>query len=185
MSSSFKYTLTKLRSLPCSLYRCALRPECFLVRSASSSPIVAPCASTASCLSVYGRSGVGIRIFVVAIQRALIKTGSIFFQKPHGHRAHRSRHHRDDDVVERWPRVIQVELRWPCRMIRMRVVKPQQLAATRARLLFGGSIVRGSHQKPATRTFLGRVRQRHRGRHFVASADKRAAALVRERLLAV
>ena len=48
-------------------------PACLVVRSASSSPTVAPSASTASCLSVNGRSGVGIRIFV-AIQLALIES---------------------------------------------------------------------------------------------------------------
>src|SRR5262245_4520335 len=141
MSSSFKYTFTKLRSLPWSLYRCALRPLCFLVRSARSSPIVAPCASTASCLSVYGRSGVGIRIFVVAIQRALIKTGSVFLQKPDGHVARRARHHRHNHVRKRRPRMIEIELRGPRRMIRMRMVEAQQLPAERRGLLLRGSIV--------------------------------------------
>src|SRR5215467_5224311 len=147
MSSSLTYTLTKLRSLPCSLYRCARSPECLLVRSASSSPIVAPCASTASCLSVYGRSGVGIRIFVVAIQRALIKTGSVFLQEPHGHVARCSRHHRDNDVRERRPRVIEIELRRAGRMVRMRVIKAQQLATERRGLLFRGAIIGRPHQK--------------------------------------
>src|SRR6185503_9003897 len=84
MSSSFTYTLTKLRSLPCSLYRCVLRPECLRVRSASSSPTVAPAASTASCLSVYGRSGVGMRIFAM-MQTALFETRTVVFQIPDGH----------------------------------------------------------------------------------------------------
>src|SRR3954469_15909606 len=101
--------LTKLRSLPCSLNRCALRPAYLIVRSASSSPIVAPEASTASCLSVYGRSGVGIRIFV-AIQRALIESGSIFLQIPDGHVARGRGHHRDNYVREVRPRVVEVEL---------------------------------------------------------------------------
>src|SRR5947209_497639 len=96
---------TKLRSLPCSLYRCALSPEYFVVRSVSSSPTVAPLASTASCLSVYGRSGVGIRIFV-AIERALIELGAILPQEPDGHVASRAGHHRHDHVGKIGPGVI-------------------------------------------------------------------------------
>src|SRR5262245_42600737 len=185
MSSSFKYTLTKLRSLPWSLYRCALRPECRFVRSASSSPMVAPWASTASCLSVYGRSGVGIRIFVVAIQGALIKTGSVFLQKPDGHIARRARHHRDNHISKVRPRVIEIELRRPRRMIRVRVVEAKQLAAERRGLSFGGPIVGRPHQKPAARSFLGCVWQRHRGGDRVAGPDKGAATLVRKGLLAM
>src|SRR3954470_625876 len=107
---------TKLRSFPCSLYRCALRPPCLLVRSASSSPTVAPDASTASCLSVYGRSGVGMRIFAMC-ETALFETGTIFLQIPDGHRLGNSQRDGDDDVREGRPSVIQVVLRRPRRMI--------------------------------------------------------------------
>src|SRR5712692_8418154 len=62
MSSSLRYTFTKLRSLPCSLYRCGFSPLYLVLRLTSSSPIVAPSTSTASCLPVNGRNGVGIRI---------------------------------------------------------------------------------------------------------------------------
>src|SRR5438874_13640202 len=111
--------LTKLRSFPASLYRCAFRPECFRVRSASSSPTVAPAASTASCLSVYGRSGVGMRIFGIN-QLSLVETRSIFFQVPHGQVRRRGfaalagqvpRLRADDgydDVGECRPRVIKI-----------------------------------------------------------------------------
>src|SRR3954454_16327390 len=124
--------LTKLRSLPCSLYRCALRPACFFVRSDSSSPTVAPAASTASCLSVYGRSGVGMRIFAM-LKTALFETRTIVFQIPHRHRARlrafsaSARQARiggafglvarqavardgDDDIREGWPGMIEVVL---------------------------------------------------------------------------
>src|SRR3954454_21137201 len=110
--------LTKLRSLPCSLYRCAFRPACFFVRSDSSSPTVVPDASTASCLSVYGRSGVGMRIFAM-MQSALFETRSIVFQEPDGHRRSDAFGNRHDDVREGRPRMIEVVLRWPRRMIRM------------------------------------------------------------------
>src|ERR1700730_4504250 len=116
MSSSFRYTLTKLRNLPASLNRCALSPPCFFVRSASSSPTVAPSASTASFLSVYGLSGVGIRI-LVGIELDLFEIGSVLFQIPHGHVARGARLNGHDHVGEGRPRVIEVELRRPRRMI--------------------------------------------------------------------
>src|ERR1700720_3070767 len=119
---------TKLRSLPCSLYRCPLSPACFMVRSARSSPTVAPFASTASFLSVYGRSGVGIRILVAIVQLALFETRTIVLQKPYGHLARHAVRHRHDHVRERRPRVVQIVLRRPGRMIRMRMIEPEQLA---------------------------------------------------------
>src|SRR5437762_10534694 len=134
MSSSLMYTLTKLRSLPCSLYRCAFRPACRRVRAASNSPTVAPAASTLSCLSVYGRSGVGMRIFAM-MQTALFESRAIVFQIPHGHVGSRTADDRDNDVCERRPRMIEVVLRRPRRMIRMRMIKPEQLAAALGRAL--------------------------------------------------
>src|SRR5919197_3153784 len=128
MSSSLMYTLTKLRSFPCSLYRCAFRPVCRRVRSASSSPTVAPAASTVSCLSVYGRSGVGMRIFGM-VQTALFEDRTVVFQIPHGHVGGCSSDDRDDDVGERRPRMIQIVLRRAGRMIRVRVIEPEQLRA--------------------------------------------------------
>src|SRR5437016_4621812 len=119
MSSSFTYTLTKLRRRPCSLYRCGLRPECLDVRSARSSPTVLPSASTASFLSVYGLSGVGIRIFVVMMQTALYECRSIVFQEPDRHVARHARRDRHDHVCKCRPRVIEIVLRRPRRMIRM------------------------------------------------------------------
>src|SRR5678815_5371508 len=101
--------LTKLRSLPCSLYRCALRPACLVVRSASNSPTVAPSASTASFLSVYGRSGVGIRIFV-AMKIALFECGAVVLQPPHRHVRCAARRDRNDHVGEVRPGVIQIVL---------------------------------------------------------------------------
>src|ERR1700687_3774705 len=118
MSSSFRYTLTKLRSFPSSLYRWALSPPCFFVKSASSSPTVAPSASTASFLSVYGLSGVGIRI-LVAMELALFEIRSILFEMPPGHVARGARRNRDDDVGEGRPRMFEIELRRPRRMIGM------------------------------------------------------------------
>src|SRR5215467_4969039 len=110
MSSSLTYTLTKLRSLPCSLYRCARSPECLRVRSASSSPTVAPLASTASCLSVYGLSGVGMSIFAM-MKTALFEDRTIVLEKPHRHSLRGAGCHGDDHVRKSRPRVIEVVLR--------------------------------------------------------------------------
>src|SRR6185295_11210348 len=170
--------LTKLRSLPCSLYRCALRPECFAVRSASSSPTVAPAASTASCLSVYGLSGVGMRIFAM-LKTALFETRTIVFQIPHGHLSGGSGGDRDDDVRKRRPRMIQVVLRWPGRMIRMRVIEPEQLGAQLGRPSLGFAIIGWPDEKAAARPFFRRIRQRNDIGYAVVAAQKRAAAFVR------
>src|SRR5581483_8836277 len=120
--------LTKLRSLPCSLNRCALRPACFAVRSASSSPTVAPSASTASFLSVYGRSGVGMRIFV-AMKLALLEAGAVLLQEPHRHVGRRAARDGHDHVGKRRPRVIQIVLGRTRGVIRVRMIEPDQLGA--------------------------------------------------------
>src|SRR5438552_687610 len=151
MSSSLMYTLTKLRSLPCSLYRCAFRPACRRVRSASSSPMVAPLASTLSCLSVYGRSGVGMRIFAM-MQSALFERRAIVFQKPHSHVGSGAAHDRHDDVRKRRPRVIQVVLRRPRRMVGMRVIEPEQLPSELGGAPLCLAIIRGAHEKATART---------------------------------
>src|SRR6185436_5316643 len=121
------------------------------VRSASSSPTVAPAASTASCLSVYGLSGVGMRIFAM-LKTALFETRTIVLQIPHGHvpggrgavgalAGRGVPGDRDDDVRKRRPRVIQVVLRWPGRMIRMRVIEPEKLGAKLGRPTLGFPII--------------------------------------------
>src|SRR5438093_8763418 len=184
MSSSFTYTLTKLRSLPCSLYKCVFRPECLRVRSASSSPTVAPAASTASCLSVYGLSGVGMRIFAM-IQTALFEARTIVFQKPHRHLGRFGLRDGNDDVRKRRPRVIEVVLRRPRRMIRMRMIEPEQLGADFGRAALGFTIVGRTHEKTTARPLFGRVRQRDDRAHMTVSSNERAAAFVRIRFLPV
>src|SRR5947207_14050866 len=184
MSSSLMYTLTKLRSLPWSLYRCAFRPACRRVRSASNSPTVAPAASTLSCLSVYGRSGVGMRIFAM-MQTALFESRTIVFQIPHGHVGSRAAHDRDNDIRERRPRMIQVVLRRPRRMIRVRMIKSQQLAPTLRRAPFRLAIVGRPHQKAPPRPFFSCIRQGKDRLHAAIPADERAAAFVRKRFFTV
>src|SRR6266581_968543 len=152
--------LTKLRSLPWSLYRCVLRTACFVVRSASSSPTVAPSASTESFLSVYGRSGVGTRIFV-AMKLALLECGAVVLQIPHRHVCRGAGRHGHDHVRKCWPRVIQIVLRRPRRMIRMGMIEPQEVSAELAGALFRKPVIRRPHEKSAAGTLFGRVRQRH------------------------
>src|ERR1700722_4278527 len=184
MSSSFRYTLTKLRSLPASLNRCALSPPCFFVRSASSSPTVAPSASTASFLSVYGLSGVGIRIFV-AMELALFETGSVLFEIPDGHAGRSARHDRHNHIRERRPRMIEIELGRPRRVIGMGVIEPEQPPSNISGPLLGQPVVRRPDEKSTPRSFLGRIGQRDGGGRTTARADQRTAAFVRVRLLAV
>src|SRR4026207_1808019 len=100
--------LTKLRSLPWSLYRCALSPACLAVKSASSSPTAAPSAATASFLSVYGRSGVGIRIFV-AMKIAFFECSAVVLQPPHCHVRCGAGRDRNDHVGGGWARLVQPE----------------------------------------------------------------------------
>src|SRR5437016_5936195 len=81
--------------------------------------------------------------------------------------------------------MIEIVLRRPCRMIRMRMIEPEQLGAELARAALRVAIVGGPHEKPAARTFFGRIRQPDDIAHPPVPADERAAALVRIRLLPV
>src|SRR5579883_314989 len=77
MSSSFRYTLTKLRTLPSSVKICLRRSGNCAVRAVSASPTVAPGAVTASCLPVNWRSGVGIRILGISVCQFLFVCRSL------------------------------------------------------------------------------------------------------------
>src|SRR5688500_2249247 len=113
MSSSFRYTLTKFRSRPSSAYRCLRRPSCFFVRSASSSPTVAPLTSTDSFLSVNGRSGVGMWIVFGIGQVFRIEAGAIVAEKPRRHVFWDAGADGNDDVGKNRPGVVQIVLRRP------------------------------------------------------------------------
>ena len=103
--------LTKLRSLPCSLYRCALRPACFVVRSASSSPTVAPLGLDGVLLIGVRPERSGNQNFRRHVQLALFETDRSSFS----HQTVISRgppgRHRHDHVGEGRPRVVQIVLR--------------------------------------------------------------------------
>src|SRR5215471_5629333 len=81
--------------------------------------------------------------------------------------------------------MIQIVLRRPGRMIRMRMIETEQLAAELGGLLLGDSIVRRTHHESAPRPLFRRVRQGDCRGDAVATADEGAATLVRIGLLAV
>src|SRR6476646_7450982 len=141
---------TKLRSFPCSLYRCCLRPVWRFVRLASSSPTVEPSASTASRFSVYGRSGVGIRM-VGMMQGALDECGPVVVKKPDRHQTCRRAggafarpavaRDGNDDVRKRRPGMIEIVLRRPRRMIGMRMIEAEQFGMRTGGAALGQPIV--------------------------------------------
>src|SRR5919204_26065 len=93
-----------------------------------------------------------MRIFAM-IQTALFEARTIVFQKPDGHLRGLCLRDGDDDVRERRPCVVQVVLRRPCRMIRVRVIKAEKLGADLRRPALGFAIVRRTHQKLSFRYF--------------------------------
>src|SRR5690606_8804389 len=92
---------------------------------------------------------------------------------------------RENHVREERPRVVEVVLRGPRRMIRMRMIEPEQLGAGLRGRLLRGSIVLRAHEEAAPRPLFRRVRQRPRGLDDPVAPDERAAAFVRIRLDAV
>src|ERR1700678_4640938 len=83
MSSSFKYTLTKLRTLPSSLKICLRRSGNCAVKLASARPTVSPVTVTESCLPVNWRRGVGIRILAISVNQLLfVRFGLVGVRQP-------------------------------------------------------------------------------------------------------
>src|ERR1043165_1553739 len=72
MSSSFRYTFTKLRILPSSVKICFRRSGCAEVSAFSTSPTVVPDTVTASCLPVNCRRGVGIKTLAISVTQLLL-----------------------------------------------------------------------------------------------------------------
>src|SRR6516225_8763618 len=84
-----------------------------------------------------------------ALQQFLgVKGGTILPETPRGHILWDAFPDGNDDVRKRWPSVVQIVLRRPGRVIRMRMIEAEQLAAGLARPLFGVAIVAGTHEKP-------------------------------------
>src|SRR6516164_2339757 len=78
MSSSFRYTLRKLRTFPSSVKICFRRSGNSVVSAASTSPTVAPGAVTASCFPVNCRNGVGISTLAILVSQLLFGRLGLF-----------------------------------------------------------------------------------------------------------
>src|ERR1017187_219287 len=73
MSSSFRYTLTKLRTLPSSLKICLRRSGNCAMSAFSTSPTVEPATVTESCFPVNCRRGVGIKTLAISVDQLLFR----------------------------------------------------------------------------------------------------------------
>ena len=78
--------------------------------------------------------------------------------------------------------MIEVVLRRPGRVVRVRVVEAKQLGTELARAPLGREVVLGPNEKSPARTFLRRVRQPEGVEHVAIAPEERAAAFVRIRL---
>src|SRR5678816_4042634 len=95
---------------------------------------------------------------------------TVLAEPPGGHRLWFPPANRNDDVREEGPRVIEIVLRGPRRVIRMRMIEPEQIRPElRSAALGCGVLLRPNEEAPA-RSLLGRIRECHGGRdHTVAS----------------
>src|SRR5882672_7387470 len=178
MSSSFTYTLTKLRSLPSSVKRCLRKSANSFVRWPSASPTVAAWNSAEARFPAYGRSGVGIITFTGisfhrcslagALDRGAVanfdsfgrKLLPIIIQSPGRHFLRRAVLHAHDDVAVPRPRVIPIELARPRRVVRMRMIPAHDIHTTLARRFLRSHDVFGSDRKTITRRIVAPVEQR-------------------------
>src|SRR5687768_4348915 len=108
-----------------------------------------------------------------------VECGAVVAKTPGRHVLGRAAANRDDDVREKRPRVIEIILRRPRRVIGMRVVEAQQLGAQLGRAPLRLAVILRPHEKTTPRPLLGRARQRERGRDDAIAPVQRPAALVR------
>src|SRR5512140_2206442 len=139
MSSSFRYTLTKLRTLPSSVKSCLRSSGNWLVRSVRTSPTVAPDAVTASCFPVNCRSGVGIKTFAMLVNQLLFgRLGLVEVGQPAiGVVEFALLNRKHDERIPR-TRILQIRLREVGVAVGMRVVDADELEVAVARRLVGG-----------------------------------------------
>src|SRR5882672_8924780 len=184
MSSSFTYTLTKLRSLPSSVKRCLRKSANSFVRWPSASPTVAAWNSAEARFPAYGRSGVGIITFTGisfhrcslagALNRSAVanfdafgrKLLPIIIQSPGCHLLRRPVLHAHDNVAVPRPSMISIELAGPCRMIRMRMIPAHDVEPMRACLFFRSHDVFRSYRKTITRRIVAAIDQRVQRQNF-------------------
>src|ERR1017187_2664914 len=162
MSSSFRYTLTKLRTLPSSLKICLRRSGNCAVRAFNTSPTVAPATVTESCFPVNCRRGVGIKTLAISVDQLLFcRFGLVEVRQPAigvvEFALLNGEHH------ERIPGagIPQVGLRKIRVAVRVRVVDADQIHVALAGPVVGGKQIRGPQLVAlGLRAFKG-VLQRH------------------------
>src|ERR1035438_8249701 len=162
MSSSFRYTLTKLRTLPCSLKVCLRRSGNCAVREFSTPPTVEPATVTESCFPVNCRSGVGIKTLAISVDQLLFgRFGLVEVRQPAigvvEFALLNGEHHEripGAGIPQVGPRKIRVA-------IRVRVVDADQIHVALAGGAVGGQQIRGPQLIAlGLRAFKG-VLQRH------------------------
>src|SRR6266403_748039 len=180
MSSSFTYTLTKLRSLPSSVKRCLRRSPNSVVKWPRASPTVLALNSAESRFPAYGRSGDGIITFtgisffsvvpgeisglhcgaMASLNSLGRKPLAVVVQTPGGHVLRRAVLHAHDDVAVPRPRVVAVIFAWPRRMVGMRMVPADHFKTLLARRFFRCQDVLGSHGKAVARRIVPPIDKR-------------------------
>src|SRR5882762_3564217 len=190
MSSSFKYTFTKLRSFPSSVKRCLRSSACCVVRPLSASPTVCAETSAESFFAAYTRNGVGIITFTAMffsveyfINSCELRPFSnrcaavdfdflrqvrqpIVIQPPGSHLRRLAAHHAHDDVAVPRPSVLAVKLAGPGRMIGMRMIPAHDLHALFSGHSFGVAHILRGHRKPVARRIVAPVHQRKQTQNF-------------------
>src|SRR5919199_5915305 len=136
MSSSPLYTLTKERSLPSPVYRCCLRSGYSAARFPRVSPAVPPPTSTSELPFVYCLKGVGILTFGIEVSfssrlseydRLFVVVRAVVLEHPRAHVIDLVLAHGGDDVRVVRPGVLPVVLGGLGRVIRVRMVEPQEI----------------------------------------------------------
>src|SRR5581483_2690952 len=183
MSSSFRYTFTKLRSLPSSLKICLRRSGYCVVSAFRTSPTVPPGAVTASCLPVNWRSGVGIKTLAMLVNQLLLGCLGLFeIWQPAIGVVKFALLNRED--AERIPRtgILEIGGRKIRVAIRMRVIDTDQIHFTLARGFVGRQQVFRSQFISSRLCAHEGVFQRHGDAHqfraVIGGAEHGAAALV-------
>jgi hypothetical protein len=85
----------------------------------------------------------------------------------------------NDDVREHRPRVVEIVLRWPGRVVWMRMIEPNQLGAQFPCASLGCKVILGANEKSPARTLFRCVRQPEGGDDVAIAAEQGTAALVR------
>src|SRR5215831_21316826 len=128
MSSSLRYTFTKLRTFPSSVNSCLRRSGYCDVRAVSASPTVWPVTLTESCLPVYCRSGVGIRILGMSVNQLLFgRLGLVIVGQPAIGVVELSVADREHHEGIPWTRILEVRAREVGVAIGMRMVNADEV----------------------------------------------------------